>query len=113
VLGAAPVVVGLIVVVGMVVGIVVDGIVVVGVCGVDVDCFMVDVEVEVDGTTVDMRGVGDSTVDVDGCMVDVGIGLTEVVGAVVGCCWFCGVGLSVVVGNEDEVVGEDEVKVVV
>merc|ERR1719249_531205 len=82
----------------MVVGIVVDGIVVVGGCGVDVDCFMVDVEVEVDGTTVDMRGVGDSTVDVDGCVVDVGIGLTEVVGVVVGCCWFCGVGLSVVVG---------------
>lgn len=96
---AVPVVV--VVVVGMVVGIVVDGIVVVGVCGVEVDGFMV--EVEVDG----------STVDVDGCMVDVGIGLTEVVDVVVGPCWFCGVGFSVVVGKEDEVVGEGEVKVVV
>jgi len=93
VLGAVPVVVGAIVVVG----IVVDGFVVVGFCGVEVDGFMVDVEVEVDG----------STVDVD---VDVRIGLTKVVDVVVGP---CGVGLSVVVGKEDEVVGEDKVRVVV
>jgi len=96
VLGAVPVVVGAIVVVG----IVVDGFVVVGFCGVEADGFMVDVEVEVDG----------STVDVD---VDVGIGLTEVVDVVVGPCWFIGVGLSVVVGKKDDVVGEDKVRVVV
>jgi len=109
VVGAAvPVVVGAIVVVGMVVVcIVVDGFVVVWVvCGADVeDGFMVDGMVEVDG----------STVDVGGCKVDVGRGLTKVVVvAVVWLCWFIGVGFSVVVGKEDEVVGgEDEVKVVV
>lgn len=74
------------------------------VCGVEVeDGFKVDVKVEVDG----------STVDVDGCKVDVGRGLTKVVVDVV--VWPGRItGFSVVVGKEDEVVGgEDEVKVVV
>lgn len=112
-LGAVVVVVGPIVVDGMVVGIVVDGIVVVGVCGVEVDGGMVDVKVEVDGITVDVE-VDGSTVEVDGCKVDVEIGLTDVVEVVVWLTWFCGVAFSVVVGgDEDEVGGEDEVRVVV
>ena len=62
---------------------------------VEVVGFMVDVEV--DGCLVD--------VEVVCCMVDVGLGLTDVVDVVVG--------LVVVDGKEDEVVGENEVRVVV
>ena len=66
------------------------------VCGVE-DGFEVDVKVEVDG----------STVDVDGCKVDVGRGLTKVVVVVV--VWPGRIaGFSVVVGKEDEVVGGEE-----
>ena len=73
-----------------------DDVEVVG-CIVDVEVDGCMVDVEVDGCWVD--------VEVVDCMVDVGLGLTDVVDVVVG--------LVVVGGKEDEVVGEDEVRVVV